>query len=193
MIGYRTQGPRANICDRSMPRVSLFVTCVVDQVFPRVGMAMAEAHLAARFNRDGFPVVDHFTFVLAGDGDLMEGISSEAASLAGTLQLGKLICLYDDNHVSLDATTDHVFTEDRCGRFRSFGWQVISVPDGNDLEAIEAAIREAMAEKQRPSLIAVRTHIGYGSPLHDSPKVHGEPMGPSFNRDEARRHNLRLR
>jgi transketolase len=143
-----------------------------------VGMAVAEAHLAARFNRDGFPVVDHFTFVLAGDGDLMEGISSEAASLAGTLQLGKLICLYDNNHVSLDATTDHVFTEDTCGRFRSFGWHVISLPDGNDIEAIEQAIREAMAEKQRPSMIAVRTHIGYGSPLHDSPKVHGEPMGP---------------
>jgi transketolase len=143
-----------------------------------VGMAAAEAHLAARFNQDGFPVVDHFTFVLAGDGDLMEGISSEAASLAGTLQLGKLICLYDNNHVSLDATTDHVFTEDRCGRFQSFGWHVISVPDGNDLEAIERAIREAKAEKQRPSFIAVRTHIGFGSPLHDSPKVHGEPMGP---------------
>jgi transketolase len=143
-----------------------------------VGMAVAEAHLAARFNRDGFPIVDHFTFVLAGDGDLMEGISSEAASLAGTLQLGKLIVLYDDNHVSLDATTDHVFTENRAGRFQSFGWHVISVPDGNDTEAIDRAIREAMAEKQKPSLIAVRTHIGYGSPLHDSPKVHGEPMGP---------------
>jgi transketolase len=153
-----------------------------------VGMAVAEAHLAARFNRDGFPVVDHFTFVLAGDGDLMEGISSEAASLAGTLQLGKLICLYDNNHVSLDATTDHVFTEDRRARFQSFGWQVISVADGNDLEAIEAAIREAMAEKHRPSLIAVRTHIGYGSPLHDSPKVHGEPMGPENAR--ATRKNL---
>jgi transketolase len=151
-----------------------------------VGMAVAEAHLAARFNRDGFPVVDHFTFVLAGDGDLMEGISSEAASLAGTLQLGKLICLYDNNHVSLDATTDHVFTEDRCGRFGSFGWHVISLPDGNDIEAIEHAIREAMAEKQRPSLIAVRTHIGYGSPLHDSPKVHGEPMGPENARATKR-------
>lgn len=143
-----------------------------------VGMAAAEGHLAARFNRDGFPVIDHFTFVLAGDGDLMEGISSEAASLAGTLQLGKLICLYDDNHVSLDATTDHVFTEDRCGRFRAFGWHVISVADGNDTQAIDRAIREAMAETKRPSFIAVRTHIGYGSPLHDSPKVHGEPMGP---------------
>ncbi len=143
-----------------------------------VGIALAEAHLAARFNRDGFPVVDHFTFVLASDGDLMEGISSEAASLAGTLQLGKLICLYDNNHISLDAPTDHIFTEDRCGRFRSFGWHVISLPDGNDIEAIDLAIREAMAEKQRPSLIAVRTHIGYGSPLHDTPKVHGEPMGP---------------
>jgi transketolase len=153
-----------------------------------VGMALAEAHLAARFNRDGFPIIDHFTFVLAGDGDLMEGISSEAASLAGTLQLGKLIVLYDDNHVSLDATTDHVFTEDRAGRFQSFGWHVISVPDGNDLEAVDRAIREAMAEKQRPSLIAVRNHIGYGSPLHDSPKVHGEPMGPENAR--ATRKNL---
>lgn len=143
-----------------------------------VGMAVAETHLAARFNRDEFSLVDHFTFVLASDGDLMEGISSEAASLAGTLQLGKLICLYDDNHVSLDATTDHIFTEDRCGRFRSFGWHVVSVPDGNDIEAIDLAIREAVAETQKPSLIAVRTHIGYGSPLHDSPKVHGEPMGP---------------
>jgi transketolase len=143
-----------------------------------VGMAVAEAHLAARFNRDGFPVVDHSTFVLAGDGDFMEGISSEAASLAGTLKLGKLICLYDNNHVSLDATTDHVFTEDVCGRFQSFGWHVISLPDGNDVEAIGAAIREAKAERQKPSLIAVRTHIGYGSPLQDSPKVHGEPMGP---------------
>lgn len=153
-----------------------------------VGMAVAEAHLAARFNRDGFPVVDHFTFVLAGDGDLMEGISSEAASLAGTLKLGKLICFYDNNHVSLDATTDHVFTEDTCGRFRSFGWHVISVADGNDLEAIDFAIREAMAETQKPSLIAVRTHIGYGSPLHDSPKVHGEPMGPENAR--ATKQNL---
>jgi transketolase len=153
-----------------------------------VGFALAESHLAARFNKDRFPVVDHHTFVLAGDGDLMEGVSSEAASLAGTLQLGKLICLYDDNHVSLDATTEHVFTEDRCGRFRSFGWHVISVPDGNDLDAIDLAIREAIAEKQRPSLIAVQTHIGYGSPLQDSPKVHGEPMGPENAR--ATRKNL---
>jgi transketolase len=153
-----------------------------------VGMALAEAHLAARYNRGGFPVVDHFTFVLAGDGDLMEGVSSEAASLAGTLQLGKLICFYDDNHVSLDATTEHIFTEDRCGRFRSFGWHVISLPDGNDIEAIDLAIREAMAETQRPSLIAVRTHIGFGSPLQDSPKVHGEPMGPENAR--ATRKNL---
>jgi transketolase len=153
-----------------------------------VGMAVAEANLAARFNREGFPIVDHFTFVLVGDGCLMEGISSEAASLAGTLELGKLICLYDDNHVSLDATTDHVFTEDRCERFRAFGWHVISLPDGNDIEAIEAAIRDAKAEQKRPSLIAVRTHIGYGSPLQDSPKVHGEPMGPENAR--ATKQNL---
>ncbi|MFL6438165.1 MAG: transketolase [Terriglobales bacterium] len=154
-----------------------------------VGMALAEAHLRSRFNRDGCPVVDHFTFVLASDGDLMEGLSSEAASLAGTLQLGKLICLYDNNHVSLDASTDHVFTENTCDRFRSFGWHVVSLPDGNDIEAIDLVIREAMTETKRPSLIALRTHIGYGSPLHDTAKVHGEAMGPENARKT--RENLR--
>ena len=143
-----------------------------------VGMALAEAHLGSRFNRDGFPVIDHFTYVLASVGDLMEGISSEAASLAGTLQLGKLICLYDNNRVSPDAPTDHIFTEDACERFRAFGWHVVSLPDGSDVDAIDLAIREARAENKRPSLIAVRTHIGYGSPRQDSPKVHSEAMGP---------------
>jgi len=153
-----------------------------------VGMALAEAHLGSHFNRDEFPVIDHFTYVLASDGDLMEGISSEAASLAGTLRLGKLICLYDNNHVLLDAPTDRVFTDNVCERFRAFGWHVVSLPDGNDLDAIDLAIREARAENKRPSLIAIRTHIGYGSSLDDSPKIHGEAMGPENAR--ATKHNL---
>ncbi len=147
-----------------------------------VGMALAEAHLARCFNRPGFPIVDHYTYAIASDGDLMEGVSSEAASLAGTLQLGKLICLYDDNHVSLEGPTAVVFTEDVCGRFRSYGWQVLSVPDGNNLDAIDAAIRLAQAEKDRPSLLVVRTHIGYGSPKQDTFEAHGEPLGPEATR-----------
>ena len=142
-----------------------------------VGMAMAEAHLSSLF-----PVVDHYTYVLASDGDLMEGVSSEAASLAGMLKLGKLIVLYDDNHVSLEGPTAVAFTEDVCGRFRSYGWQVLQVPDGNDLDAVDAAIRLAQAEKNRPSLLVVRTHIGYGSPKQDTFEAHGEPLGPEATR-----------
>src|SRR5215475_7665406 len=134
-----------------------------------VGMAIAEAHLAARFNRTGFPVIDHATYAIVSDGDLMEGVASEAASLAGHLRLGKLICLYDDNRVTLAAATDITFTEDRAERFRAYGWHTASVDDGNDLEAIEAALHAARAETMRPSLISIRTHIGYGSPhKHDS-------------------------
>jgi transketolase len=147
-----------------------------------VGMAIAQAHLAACFNRPGFPVVDHFTYAIASDGDLMEGVSSEAASLAGMLKLGKLIVLYDNNHVSLEGPTAVTFTEDVCGRFRSYGWQVLSVPDGNDLDAIDAAIRLAQAEKDQPSLLVVRTHIGYGSPKQDTYEAHGEPLGPEATR-----------
>ena len=141
-----------------------------------VGMAMAEKHLAATYNRPGFNVVDHHTYVLCGDGDLMEGISHEAASLAGTLGLGKLIVLYDDNLISLDGPTKWSFTEDVYKRFEAYNWHVQRVMDGNDLEGIEAAIEAAKAETDKPSLIAVRTVIGYGSPKAGTNKVHGEAM-----------------
>jgi transketolase len=142
-----------------------------------VGMAIAEAHLAARYNRDGHTVVDHHTWALVGDGDLMEGVASEAASLAGHLKLGKLICLYDDNYVSLAAGTDIAFTEDRAKRFEAYGWQTIAVSDGNDIAAIDAAIEKAKADTTRPSLILVRTQIGFGSPKQGSFKAHGSPLG----------------
>jgi len=142
-----------------------------------VGMAMAEKHLAAVYNRPGFEVVNHFTYALLGDGDLMEGLSHEASSLAGTLGLGKLIYLYDDNSISLDGPTELSFTEDVEQRFRAYGWHVQKVADGNDLAAIEGAIDAAKAETARPSLIAVRTIIGYGSPKAGSNKAHGEPLG----------------
>src|SRR5579859_3746630 len=129
-----------------------------------VGIAIAEAYLAARYNRPGFKIIDHFTYGLVSDGDLMEGVASEAASLAGHLKLGKLIYLYDDNRVTLSAGTDITFTEDRARRFEAYGWHVQSVADGNDLAAIDAALRTARAETQRPSLILARTHIGYGAP-----------------------------
>jgi transketolase len=142
-----------------------------------VGMAIAEAHLAAEFNRPGHPVVDHRIYAIVTDGDLMEGITSEAASLAGHLKLGKLIYLYDDNRVSIDGSTEIAFTEDRGARFASYGWQVLQVPDGNDVDAVDAAIREAQADP-RPSLIVCRTHIGYGLPTRqDTNKAHGEPPG----------------
>ena len=142
-----------------------------------VGMAIAEAQLAARYNRPGHTVVDHRTWCIASDGDLMEGVASEAASLAGHLKLGKLICLYDDNKVTLAAGTDITFTEDRAARFAAYGWQVLHVEDGNDLAAIDAALQAACADTTRPSLIAVRTHLGYGSPEQDSFKAHGSPLG----------------
>ena len=143
-----------------------------------VGMAMAEAQLAARYNRPGFAVIDHATYVLAGDGDLMEGVAAEAASLAGHLRLGKLTCLYDDNHVTLSAGTDMSFTENCARRFEACGWHTVSVADGNDLPAIDAALQAARAETERPSLILVRTHIGFGSPhKHDSFEAHGSPLG----------------
>jgi transketolase len=142
-----------------------------------VGMAMAERHLAAVYNKPGFDIVDHHTYVLCGDGDLMEGISHEAASLAGTLALGKLIVLYDDNLISLDGPTELSFTEDVLKRFEAYHWHVQIVGDGNDLKAIEAAIEGAKAETSRPSFIAVRTVIGYGSPKAGTNKVHGEAMG----------------
>jgi transketolase len=142
-----------------------------------VGMAIAEKHLAAVYNRPGFNVVDHHTFAMLGDGDLMEGVSHEAASLAGTLALGKLIFLYDDNQISLDGPTSLSYTEDPLERFAAYHWHVQRVADGNDLAAIEAAIDAAKAETGKPSIIAVRTIIGYGSPKAGSNKSHGEPLG----------------
>ncbi len=148
-----------------------------------VGMAIAESFLAAHFNRPGYPIVDHYTYAIVSDGDMMEGISHEAASLAGHLKLGKLIYLYDDNHISIEGSTDITYTEDRAKRFESYGWHVQEVEDGNDVEAIEEAIRNAREEKDRPSIILVRTHIGYGSPnKQDTPGVHGEPLGPEETR-----------
>ena len=142
-----------------------------------VGMAMAAAHLAARFNREGYDLVDHYIYGIVTDGDLMEGISSEAASLAGHLQLGRLIYLYDDNHISIDGSTELAFTENRVKRFEAYGWHTQSVRDGNDLETIDLAIREAQKDP-RPSLIAVRTQIGFGLPTRaGTEKAHGEPPG----------------
>jgi len=142
-----------------------------------VGMAMAEKHLAAIYNRPGFDVVDHYTYGLCGDGDLMEGVSHEAASLAGTLGLGKLIFLYDDNLISLDGPTELSFTEDVLKRFEAYHWHVQIVEDGNDLEGISNAIEAAQGVKDKPSLIAVRTVIGYGSPKAGTNKAHGEALG----------------
>ena len=143
-----------------------------------VGLAIAKDHLAAHYNRPGHPIVNHHTYVLVGDGDLMEGVSSEAASLAGHLKLGKLICLYDDNHITLSAATHIAFTEDRAKRFEAYGWHTQTVENGNDLEAIDRALRAAQAEQERPSLILVRTHIGYGSPhKQDTFEAHGSPLG----------------
>jgi transketolase len=142
-----------------------------------VGMAIAETHLAAIYNRPGFEIVNHHTFALCGDGDLMEGVSHEAAALAGMLKLGKLIWLYDDNLVSLDGPTELSYNDDVLERFKAYHWHTQRVADGNDLAAIEAAIENAKAETERPSIIAVRTIIGYGSPKAGTNKVHGEALG----------------
>jgi transketolase len=143
-----------------------------------VGLAIAEAWLAARYNRPGHKIVDHDTYVECGDGDLMEGISEEAASIAGHLRLGKLIYLYDNNHISLAGATEIDFAENVAKRFDACGWHTRVVPDGNDTEDVASAIREAQAEDQRPSLILARTHIGYGSPhKQDNFTAHGDPLG----------------
>jgi transketolase len=142
-----------------------------------VGMAVAEAHLAAEFNRPGFEIIDHYTYAIVTDGDLMEGVTSEAGSFAGHQRLGKLIFLYDDNRISIEGSTDLAFTEDRGKRFEAYGWQVIKVDDGNDVEAIDVAIQQAK-KNARPSLIICRTHIGFGLPTRqDTAKAHGEPPG----------------
>ena len=142
-----------------------------------VGMAMAEIHLAAKFNKEGYPVVDHYTYVLGGDGCMMEGINYEAFSLAGTLKLNKLIVLYDSNKISIEGNTDVAFTEDVTARFKAMGFQVLEVKDGNDLAEIGKAIEEAKANKEQPSFIKINTKIGFGSPKEGSADVHGAPLG----------------
>lgn len=143
-----------------------------------VGMAMAEEHLGEKFNKPGYELVDHYTYSIVGDGCLMEGISSEAASLAGTLGLGKLIVLYDSNNITIEGNTDIAFTEDVNKRFESYNWQVIEVEDGNDVEAIDSAIKEAKEDKERPSIVIIKTQIGYGCPAKQGKSsAHGEPLG----------------
>jgi transketolase len=143
-----------------------------------VGMALAERHLASVYNRPGFDVVDHFTYVMCGDGDLMEGITSEAASFAGHMGLSRLICLYDDNGITIEGTTGISFTEDVAKRFEAYNWHVQKVSDGNNLQAINDAIENARGEKEKPSIIIVKTHIAYGSPnKQDTPDAHGAPLG----------------
>lgn len=142
-----------------------------------VGFAIAETMLAAKYNKPGFEVVNHYTYGLTSDGDQMEGVASEAASLAGTLGLGKLIYLYDDNHITIEGDTEIAFREDVGKRFEAYGWQVLRVADSEDIDALENAIKEAKADTEHPSLIIVRTHIGYGSQKQDNASCHGEPLG----------------
>jgi len=144
-----------------------------------VGMAIAQKYLASHFNRDGFPVVDYNIYVIASDGDLQEGVASEACSLAGHLGLDNLVVVYDDNYISIDGSTELSFTEDRAKRFKAYGWNVREVPgDGNDMASFEKAVKNARREKQRPTLIKLRTHIAYGSPnMQDTAKAHGSPLG----------------
>src|SRR5437899_8149657 len=152
-----------------------------------VGMAMGAAHLAAKFNKTDFPLIDHYIYAIVSDGDLMEGVASEAASLAGHLRLGKLIYLYDDNHVTIEGFTDLAFSEDVPKRFEAYGWHTSTVEDGNDTAAIEAAIRDAQAVADRPSLISVKTTIGYGMPTAGTRKAHSDAPGEDSVR-ETKRH-----
>lgn len=142
-----------------------------------VGFAVAEAMLAAKFNKPGFPIVDHYTYGICSDGDLMEGVASEAASLAGTLGLGKIIYMYDDNKITIEGETSIAFAEDVATRFKAYNWQVLRVDSSEDLDGLAAAVKEAQSDTEHPSLIIVRTHIGFGSPKQDSPSAHGEPLG----------------
>src|SRR6187551_3759919 len=151
-----------------------------------VGMGIAEAHLAARFNKRGFPVADNFIYCICSDGDLMEGVSYESASLAGHLKLGNLIYLYDDNQITIDGSTDLAFTEDRTKRFEAAGWHVLEVKDGNDLKAIEAAIKAAQKVKDKPTLIRVKTIIGFGMPKQGTSKAHSDAPGEEAVRETKR-------
>ena len=152
-----------------------------------VGMAMGAAHLGARFNKEEFPLIDHNVYAIVSDGDLMEGVASEAASLAGHLKLGKLIYLYDDNHVTIEGFTSLAFSEDVPKRFEAYGWHTSTVNDGNDLPAIEAAIRDAQSVKDRPSLISVKTVIGFGMPTEGTRKAHSDAPGEDAVRETKRR------
>lgn len=173
-FGSRTTGhPEYDLC----PGVETSTGPLGQGFANAVGMAIAESHLAAKFNKEGFPIVDHYTYVLMGDGCMQEGIQYEAASLAGTLKLGKLIALYDDNDITIEGSTDIAFTEDVAKRHQALGWQVLHVADANDVNAISRAIKKAKAETEKPSLIIIKSHIGYGSPLVDSASSHGAPLG----------------
>ena len=151
-----------------------------------VGMAMAEAQLGATYNKEGFNVVDHFTYAICGDGDLMEGVSSEAASLAAHLKLGKLVVLYDSNDISLDGELNLSFSENVQERFEGYGWQVLRVEDGNDLDALGKAVAEAQADTSKPTLIEVKTVIGYGSPNKGGKGGHAGPHGSPLGAEETK-------
>ena len=173
-LGSRTAGhPEYNVC----PGVETSTGPLGQGIANAVGMAIAENYLAEKFNKDGFPIVDHYTFALCGDGCMQEGIENEAASLAGALGLGKLIVLYDDNDITIEGNTDITFTEDVGARHAAMGWQVIDVKDANDLKALNRAIKKAKAEKNKPSLIIIKSQIGYGSHLVGQASCHGAPLG----------------
>jgi transketolase len=140
-------------------------------------MAMAQEHLAAKFNQKGFPIIDHHIYAIVSDGDLMEGVAYESASLAGHLKLSNLIYFYDDNRITIDGSTDLAFTEDVTKRFESCGWHVLTVEDGNDLRAIERAIKDAQRNKDKPKLIRVKTIIGFGMPKAGTSKAHSDAPG----------------
>jgi transketolase len=173
-LGCRTPGHPENFCT---PGVEVTTGPLGQGLGNTVGMAIARAHLAAIFNKPNLNIVDHYIYAIVTDGDLMEGLSSEAASLAGHLRLGNIILLYDDNLISIDGSTDITFTEDRSARFEAFGWHIQKVEDGNDVDAVDMAIKKAKNDP-RPSIISVRTHIGFGLPTRqDTAKAHGEPAG----------------
>ena len=173
-LGARTAGhPEYGVC----PAVETSTGPLGQGIANAVGMAIAENYLADKFNKEGFPIVDHYTFALCGDGCMQEGIENEAASLAGSLKLGKLILLYDDNDITIEGSTDITFTEDVAKRHEALGWQIIKVKDANDINALNRAIKKAKAEKEKPSLIIVKSVIGYGSALAGKASCHGAPLG----------------
>ncbi|MCQ2387205.1 MAG: transketolase [Clostridia bacterium] len=173
-LGSRTAGhPEYGVC----PGVETSTGPLGQGIANAVGMAIAENYLAEKFNKEGFPIVDHYTYALCGDGCMQEGIENEAASLAGSLKLGKLIVFYDDNDITIEGSTDITFNEDVGKRHEALGWQVIKVKDANDLGALNRAIKKAKAEKEKPSLIIVKSEIGFGSPLQGKASCHGAPLG----------------